>query len=353
MNNWYNYFYNYYKDKILLENNRVNYPFHPIYIGYKITERCNQNCIHCWSGKNNNEKSTDEILDAIDKLIQYKPFLIGISGGEPFIRDDCIDIIKYCVKHFFMVEVLTNATLLDEGKIQELAKILRKRDYLHISFDGTEKIYNRQRNSNLYFKLVENVRLLVKYGIHVNLHFTCTDVNVSNIVETYKTAKDLGVNIFSITYTYPLRKGVKFIDIETIKLYEIEVEKLKKMNDDKMILKIFKPIEITSSYANITKNDTTLAFNFDSFHWTIDASGDIYHFMDHCSHKDLKVGNIYDDEINILSENDKLIQNKITIRDMKNSKCSYCSMFENCNGGDYINNYPKINIPDGRCIFNV
>lgn len=167
--------------------------------------------------QNNIEKSTNEILDALNKLIQYKPFLIGISGGEPFIREDCIDIIKYCVEHFFMVEVLTNATLLDESKIQELAKILRKRDYLHISFDGTEKVYNKQRNSNLYFKLIENINLLVKYGINVNLHFTCTNVNVSNILETYKMAKSLGVNTFSITYTHPLRKGVQFIDIETIK----------------------------------------------------------------------------------------------------------------------------------------
>lgn len=40
----------------------------PVYVGFKITENCNQRCSHCWAGKNLTiNHSFDEIIAALNK----------------------------------------------------------------------------------------------------------------------------------------------------------------------------------------------------------------------------------------------------------------------------------------------
>ncbi len=42
--------------------------------------------------------TTKEIINALDKIIEAKPEAITITGGEPLVRPDFIQIIKYLKK---------------------------------------------------------------------------------------------------------------------------------------------------------------------------------------------------------------------------------------------------------------
>jgi len=64
-----------------------------------VTSHCNFNCIGCYSyEEERNSKphmSFDEVKQAIHKLSLQGISKLVITGGEPFMRDDIIDIFKY------------------------------------------------------------------------------------------------------------------------------------------------------------------------------------------------------------------------------------------------------------------
>jgi MoaA/NifB/PqqE/SkfB family radical SAM enzyme len=104
-------------------------------VNLELTARCNLRCRMCWwwgeSGiapelaREGNpllkeELTTQEIFDVVDHLAPQKP-LIHISGGEPFIRDDMIDIIEYISRKDMSVSTNSNGTLLSEDRLERIA----------------------------------------------------------------------------------------------------------------------------------------------------------------------------------------------------------------------------------------
>ena len=61
----------------------------------ELTYRCNLNCPYCYVGceRNKNELTTKEWKKVIDQLPFYS--IATLVGGEPLLRKDFIDILKY------------------------------------------------------------------------------------------------------------------------------------------------------------------------------------------------------------------------------------------------------------------
>lgn len=353
---WLTLFENYYcKNICKVDKDKMKSSFSPLYIGFKVTEYCNQNCIHCWADKKTIARTYNDIIQAIDKIALCKPYLFGITGGEPFIREDCLDIIKYCVDVFPVVEILTNAVLLDDEKIKQLSSTLRENDVIQISLDGMQSNYFKQRGKDDFTKVINNIKKLINYSINIRIHMTVTSTNIDDMIEVYELANQLGCKTFSVTYVYPLRKGNKVFKANDLQIYNHQIEKIQNTHREKnrtMELSIFVPIELTSMDAKVVANTSGIVANPNILHWTIDAAGDIYNYMDHYIFKDLKIGNIYTDSLDIIHSNNLQIQKRIMTRDLSNTKCYNCSLLGSCIGGDYISNYPQINKPDKRCLFN-
>jgi len=53
-----------------------------------------------------------QIKKIIDKLVNAEIYSIFFTGGEPFIRKDLIEILKYAVDNSMNVTVSTNGSLL-------------------------------------------------------------------------------------------------------------------------------------------------------------------------------------------------------------------------------------------------
>ena len=93
---------------------------YPSYIIFFVTGRCNARCKMCFYEENmrrgigaDNELSLDE-YEKISKNIKLINIL-GISGGEPFLRDDLSEIIKILYKNCkpLVVDLPTNSYFTD------------------------------------------------------------------------------------------------------------------------------------------------------------------------------------------------------------------------------------------------
>ncbi|MFQ5443340.1 MAG: radical SAM protein, partial [Nitrospinales bacterium] len=98
-------------------------------ISWNLTKRCNLNCDHCYldadfrGGFRTDELNTEECFRVIDQIAEVNPnaFLI-LTGGEPLLRPDIYDIIRYAADKKFMVVLGTNGTLISNPEVAKKIK---------------------------------------------------------------------------------------------------------------------------------------------------------------------------------------------------------------------------------------
>jgi uncharacterized radical SAM superfamily Fe-S cluster-containing enzyme len=115
-----------------------------------VTNRCHLSCWYCFfyakEGEPIYEPSLDEIERMLVDLRSVKPIAtnaLQITGGEPTMRKDIVDIVKIAKKVGFD-QIQLNTTGINLGSNPKLLKELREAgtSTLYMSFDGTTKRTN-------------------------------------------------------------------------------------------------------------------------------------------------------------------------------------------------------------------
>lgn len=93
----------------------------PVYVQFSITKNCNLGCAMCSSSQSRREEndlSLGEIKKMAEVLDKIKVGIILLTGGEPFLRDDIVEIIRIFSKKGLTVRLQTNGILATEDKIK-------------------------------------------------------------------------------------------------------------------------------------------------------------------------------------------------------------------------------------------
>lgn len=119
-----------------------------------ITHKCNLNCSFCFvPNRSAKDKPIKEIKEGLKNIIKNnKVFSICLSGGEPTLRDDLFEIIRFLKKEFpfIYVNLLTNGIkLADPEYVRKLKE--SGLDRINFSFNGfKDYIYKKINNANLF-----------------------------------------------------------------------------------------------------------------------------------------------------------------------------------------------------------
>lgn len=96
----------------------------------ELTERCNNNCIHCYINKpendyvaQNNELSTMDIKRILEEAVFLGCLRVKFTGGEPLLREDFEEIYLFARKLGLKVSILTNATLITDQLVKLFERI--------------------------------------------------------------------------------------------------------------------------------------------------------------------------------------------------------------------------------------
>ncbi|MBU7024023.1 MAG: radical SAM protein, partial [Theionarchaea archaeon] len=133
---------------------------------WDVTNRCNLNCRHCYveaEPAKVEEPTTQQAMAIIDQLAKAKVFRVSFSGGEPLLRNDIFDLIRYAAQ-FFPVELATNGMLVHE----DTAKALKSSGIamVQLSLDGLEAAHDYlRRKKGAFQKVLETTGLLRDVGI--------------------------------------------------------------------------------------------------------------------------------------------------------------------------------------------
>jgi len=91
----------------------------PVYnLRISVTSKCNQDCFYCHSegvmNKENEEMSIDDIVMIARLVASYGVKTIKLTGGEPLLRNDIVEIVKSLgdIEAFSELSMVTNGQLL-------------------------------------------------------------------------------------------------------------------------------------------------------------------------------------------------------------------------------------------------
>src|SRR5689334_13960169 len=66
----------------------------PIVVSFEVTDSCNCYCRHCDHGGPRDETRTLRPADYRRYTENLRPCVVQVSGGEPLLRDDIIEIVR-------------------------------------------------------------------------------------------------------------------------------------------------------------------------------------------------------------------------------------------------------------------
>jgi len=163
----------------------------PLAVSWSLTFRCNQRCLYCkiWQIQCP-EIGTSEILAMLDNFKLLGTRWISFTGGEPLLRDDIGEIVKYTKNKDIYVSVSSNGSLVSE-RIGDLTGI----DRIKLSLDGPEKIHDRVRGGGSFKKVMQALELCKKNGIGVRLECVLSKENLDCVPYLVNIASDFEVII--------------------------------------------------------------------------------------------------------------------------------------------------------------
>lgn len=188
----------------------------PTDIFLSITHRCNLSCYHCTvypSDYKNNELTLKELFALIDELADLKIFTVRISGGEPFLRKDLMDIIEKIVKNNIRLSINTNAMFISETITKKLLKYRNRIDDIMVSIDGSKsQIHEQLRGKGSFEKMINGVRKLINAGLNVSAYTTVVKYNFRDIEEIIRLCKKLGIKHIKFNELLPVGLGLKYFN---------------------------------------------------------------------------------------------------------------------------------------------
>jgi len=147
--------------------------------------------------------NTAEVKQVLLKLKDAYP-LVNFTGGEPFLRKDFLEIVRYCRKIGLPVSVNTNGVLINDFGIEDVldAGFVS----INISLDGVGDVHDKSRGVKCFDKVAENIILLTKSRKGklpiLKIGLTVNNFNFSHIPEVCDFANQVGVDVFQVQHQW-------------------------------------------------------------------------------------------------------------------------------------------------------
>lgn len=172
------------------------------YLRLAITDRCNLRCTYCmpenglsWI-KKPELMSDDEILRLCKIFTELGVNKIRITGGEPFVRKDCIELMESIAQLDNLTDLgITTNGLLTEPFIPQLKKIGIKSVNLSLDSLDADRFFKITRR-NEFSKVMETLDSLLEHDIQVKINCVVMDgQNIDDIIPLVELGRKLPISV--------------------------------------------------------------------------------------------------------------------------------------------------------------
>ncbi|WP_435129869.1 TIGR04347 family pseudo-SAM/SPASM protein [Halobaculum sp. D14] len=184
---------------------------------WNLTKQCNLYCSHCYAaadtGTAPGELSTAEGKRLLDDLAAYGVPVVLFSGGEPLVRDDLTELVRYAADSGIRPVLSTNGTLITREKARELRDAGLK--YAGVSVDGLPERNDEFRGQDGAFDAaVRGIRACLDVGLKTGLRYTITERNAADLRGVVDLLAEEGVNRFCFYHLDYGGRGADIVDAD-------------------------------------------------------------------------------------------------------------------------------------------
>jgi radical SAM protein with 4Fe4S-binding SPASM domain len=171
----------------------------PIGGSIELTMRCNLRCGHCYlpfsqraaSGKG--ELTRGEFQRIFSEIADAGCLWLLLTGGEPLLQSDFLDIYDDAKKMGFIITLFTNGTLLNEAIVDHLAEY---RPFgIEISLYGaTQETYERVTGiPGSFARCMRGIELILEHDLPLKLKTVLINTNQGELENLQRLSVSLGV----------------------------------------------------------------------------------------------------------------------------------------------------------------
>ncbi len=187
---------------------------------WHITNKCENRCAHCYIPNSEKEEDSPNCITFLeskrimDNLVdlgnKFKVLpRINFTGGNPLLRGDFPDLLKYAKNRKIVIGILGNPTPLTKRNLEILCE--NKVNRYQLSLDGLEQTHDLIRGKGNYSQTIEGIKKLNKHSIWVSIMSTVSKKNYLEIPSVCEVAYNSGAKHFDFARVVPVGEGKDFL----------------------------------------------------------------------------------------------------------------------------------------------
>ncbi len=167
----------------------------PLTVLLEPTRRCNLECRHCYriEDTKREEISLQRITNLLTELRQAGCLFLTISGGEPLLHPDFLDICRQAHSLNMAISIFTNGTLITESLIEQLAQLNIVDIHLSIYGVTSETHDSITQHKGSYNKTINAASMLKRHGLPVRFKYIMMKGNIREYKDMLGLAKQMDI----------------------------------------------------------------------------------------------------------------------------------------------------------------
>jgi pyrroloquinoline quinone biosynthesis protein E len=176
----------------------------PLWLLLELSYRCPLHCVFCYNptefAATGAELSTAEWLRVLREARALGAVQLGLSGGEPLVREDLEPIVAEAHALGFYINLITSGVGMTEERIRALKAA--GLDHIQLSFQDSTREMNDFLSSTRTFELKSKVAELIrKYDYPMVLNVVLHRLNIDHVGEILAMAESLGAEYVELANT--------------------------------------------------------------------------------------------------------------------------------------------------------
>ena len=187
----------------------------PVSGTFELTSRCNFRCKMCYIQMSAEEQfaqgrelTTEEWLTIAQDAVKSGMIYLLLTGGEPLLRPDFMELYTRLIQMGLMVSVNTNGSLITPEIVECFRQFPPEKVNITLYGTSSRRYGSFCGNAQGYERAVQGIRMLKQAGIRVNLNTTFTRENREDMEALIEFAKQEKIPIRTAGYLFPsVRNG--------------------------------------------------------------------------------------------------------------------------------------------------
>ncbi|HEY6823296.1 MAG TPA: pyrroloquinoline quinone biosynthesis protein PqqE [Steroidobacteraceae bacterium] len=176
----------------------------PLWLLLELTYRCPLHCVFCYNptdfARTGAELPTADWLRVLREARALGAVQLGLSGGEPLVREDLEAIVAEAHALGFYINLITSGVGLTRARIAALKAA--GLDHIQLSFQDSSREMNDFLSSTRTFELKAQVAALIReFGYPMVLNVVLHRLNIDHVGEILEMAEALGAQYVELANT--------------------------------------------------------------------------------------------------------------------------------------------------------